>query len=188
MRYFTRFIYIILALGPALGAKIAHAETPPPAPVPGLEFLRLPANPTIGQILTSLYERGVILIVIASFIMLTLGGVQYMMAGDKDPTQAKVKMQGAIYGLILALVSFIILNTINPALVSISALSNLPGLQDVHLQGTAPKGAACDNTGFPSKTCGDGLTCGTLDPDPLKCSPSTDGTGTCIENTKICSA
>ena len=42
-----------------------------------------------------------------------------MFAGDRDPSDAKSKMKNAIYGLLLALGSYLILYTINPDLVNV---------------------------------------------------------------------
>jgi len=58
--------------------------------------------------------------------MFTYGGVLYLIAGDKDPSSAKSYMKNALYGLLLALGSYLILNTINPQLVSIKNLELPP--------------------------------------------------------------
>lgn len=74
------------------------------------------------------YLKGIIQLLIAvagvlAVIMITIGGIQYMTTDVVDyKTQAKDKIQSAIYGLILAIVSWLILYTINPELVSIKLL------------------------------------------------------------------
>ena len=87
----------------------AHAQI-------GLDFLNLPPGAEIGDVLSRLYVWGVGLVAIIAVIMLVIGGVQYMVAGDKDPSSAKERIRNAIWGLILALCSYLILYTINPDL------------------------------------------------------------------------
>src|SRR3989338_11584572 len=88
----------------------AHAQI-------GLDFLNLPAGAKIGPILSRFYVFGVSMTAIAALIMFTIGGVQYMISGDRDPGPAKERMRNALFCLILALTSYLILFTINPDLV-----------------------------------------------------------------------
>ncbi len=88
---------------------IAHAQI-------GIDFLNLPPGAEIGDVLSRLYVYGVGVVAIAAMIMLVIGGVQYMVAGEKDPGPAKERIRNAIWGLILALTSWLILYTINPDL------------------------------------------------------------------------
>ena len=87
MRY-TLFILIPIAL---FLTSPAHAEG-----VPGLEFLQLDANADIGAILTTLYKWGIAFVALAALFMLTAGGVRYMFAGDRDPSEAKTWIKNAI--------------------------------------------------------------------------------------------
>ncbi len=105
--------------------------------VPGLEFLQLPANAKIEDILRALYIWGIGFVALAAFFMFTYGGVLYLIAGDKDPSSAKSYMKNALYGLLLALGSYLILNTINPQLVSIKNL-DLPPINSTNNQSTDP--------------------------------------------------
>ena len=94
----------------------ASNESAQAVAVPGLEFLKLNTN-SIGDILESLYKFGLGIVGIAALAMFMIAGVQYLIAGDKDPSSAKKRMTNAIWGLCLALASWILLYTINPALV-----------------------------------------------------------------------
>ena len=107
--------------------------------IPGLEFLQIPADASIGQLLSQLYIWGIGFVALAAFLMFTWGGVLYMIAGDKDPTSAKSYMKNAIYGLLLALGSYLILYTINPALVNIPELK-LPEINQAAMP--TPTGAS----------------------------------------------
>lgn len=130
----------------------AHAQI-------GLDFLNLPANFEIGDLLARLYIFGVGVVAVLAVIMLVIGGVQYMVAGDKDPGPAKERIKNAIWGLILALTSYLILYTINPDLVKKVKLVPIdikvvtpttPGA------GTVAENGACHSTGTPEETCATG--------------------------------
>ncbi len=100
---------IIVLLAGLLTAGAARAQI-------GLDFLNLPPGAEIGDVLARLYVWSVGLVAIIAVIMLVIGGVQYMVAGEKDPSSAKERIRNAIWGLILALTSYLILYTINPDL------------------------------------------------------------------------
>ena len=104
MRYLLAVFAAVFTIIPT-----AHAQI-------GLDFLNLPPGAEIGDVLSRLYVFGVGLVAIVAMIMLVIGGVQYMVAGDKDPGPAKERIRNAIWGLILALCSYLILYTINPDL------------------------------------------------------------------------
>lgn len=94
---------------------------------PGLEFLGDATG--LGDLLSRLFTFGMRFVGIAAFIMFIIGGVQYMVAGDKDPTEAKNRMKNAAIGLGIALISWLILFTINPDLVKKLNLTNLRKLE-----------------------------------------------------------
>lgn len=86
------------------------------AGIVGLEFLGESAN--LGDLLANLYYFLLSLVGISALIMFVWGGIEYMLAGDKDPGKAKERMKNAVYGLVLAFTSWLILYTINPDLVA----------------------------------------------------------------------
>lgn len=82
-----------------------------------LDFLGSPK--TIGALVANLYYFGLGLVAVAAFIMMVYGGFTYMTAGD-NPGRVKEGtdyMKNALFGLVLALISWLILYTINPDLV-----------------------------------------------------------------------
>ena len=94
-----------------------------PSAIPGLEFLGNFAvdsngNIAFGNLLVNIYYFLLSLVGISALIVMVVGGIRYMLAGDKHPTEAKRMMWNAILGLLLALTSYLILYTINPDLVS----------------------------------------------------------------------
>ena len=156
----------IFAAAFAAAIPTAHAQI-------GLDFLNLPPGAEIGTILSRLYVFGVSMVVIAALIMFTIGGVQYMITGgDRDPGPAKQRMKDALFGLILALTSYLILFTINPDLV-----------REVKL-----KTVIIDliNPADLSQAAQEGEPCGGTPKDPKHPESVTCATGSCIFNKAEC--
>src|SRR3989338_2493590 len=135
---------------------LAQASAPG---IPGLEFLRIPNDAGIGQVLSYIYIFGLSLVGISSLIMMILGGIMYMTAGDSQSRsgQGKTFISNALYGLIIALISWLILYTINPDLVK-TLSPNIDPILDVGegLTGALSRGTPCI---VGSNQCADGLNC-----------------------------
>lgn len=88
------------------------------AVIPGAKFLGDTGN--TGGLIANLYTFGMGLVGVSALIMLVLGGVIYTTAGDSQSrvNQARSMIGNAVFGLILALVSYLILYTINPDIVT----------------------------------------------------------------------
>lgn len=102
-----------------------------------LQFLGNPQN--IGDLVANLYYFGLGIVAVAAFIMMVLGGFTYMTAGD-NPGRIKEGtdyIKNAIFGLLLALISWLILFTINPDLVRSLNLA----IPKIELRSTTPSGA-----------------------------------------------
>lgn len=86
--------------------------------VPGTESLK-PAE-GIPELIAFVYLVGLWLVGAAVFVQITGGGVRWLLAAGKpgEIEKAKTQITNAIFGLILLLSSFVILNTINPDLVN----------------------------------------------------------------------
>lgn len=155
-------------------------------PIPGIEFLTtLNTCSTPGDLLSAVYVFALSMVGISALIMLTLGGVKYMLAGDRDPSSAKEMMKNAFIGLIIAFVAWLILYTINPDLVKTLELNlspigtptastntpNLPpGTPPSPITGTATQGSQCVGVSTnPSQMCVSGLTCLTNFTDAASC-------------------
>src|SRR3990167_3721226 len=69
---------------------------------------------------STLYTAALSVAVALALVMIVIGGIQYStsFANPGAKEDAKKRITGALIGLVLALVSWLILNTINPALVS----------------------------------------------------------------------
>lgn len=83
------------------------------------ELLGLNPEAKPGDVFEGLYRLALSLVGVSAMIMIVIGGVLYMTARDsKSQTdQAKGYITNAVWGLIIALVSWLILYTINPDLV-----------------------------------------------------------------------
>ena len=150
-------------------------------PVPGLEFLQIDPS-SLGDLLSSLYVFGLGFIGIAALIMLTYGGIKYMVAGEKDPSEAKKYMRNAALGLALALVSWLILYVINPDLVLKLDLT----LIDIGNVGS-PQGDGTALTPPPTRTTEN---CAAIEPSQCgffkNCVLTTDAAGTtCLDRTTL---
>lgn len=87
----------------------------------------------LGDFLNKVFNFGIAVAVALSIIMISVGGVQYMTTDSwNKKEEGKERIKNALYGLALALVSWLILFTINPCLVTFT--------------GTTPDGTQCFNT------------------------------------------
>lgn len=124
------------------------------AQVPGLEFLGLGANASLGDILSALYVFGLGLVAVSALLVLTASGIMYITAGDNEERfkESKKWMGNAAFGLFLALISYLILFTINPDLTKVVDIETLlkpigsnpvgPGDNPIG-PGTIPEGGGC---------------------------------------------
>jgi membrane-associated protease RseP (regulator of RpoE activity) len=90
----------------------------PLEPIPGLTDSKT-SEQQLGVYLGTIFNWAIAIAIILSIIFLLLGGIQYMTTdaiGNKE--EAKGKINAAIVGLLLALSSFLILETINPQIVN----------------------------------------------------------------------
>jgi hypothetical protein len=103
----------------------------------------------LAQYIGAIYNYGLAIAGILATIMLMAAGIIWLTSGGDSGkiTQAKELISGSIAGLIILIVSWVILNTINPDLVNLKAISstNLTG----QLIGTV---GCCDKTKIDGKT------------------------------------
>ena len=90
----------------------------PLAPLP-FEGLNGGVTPTLGDYLAGLFKALIIVTVILSVVMIVIGGIAYMTVdAARNKSEHKEKIWNAIIGLLIALGSWLLLNTINPELAS----------------------------------------------------------------------
>jgi uncharacterized membrane protein len=74
-----------------------------------------------GEYIARMYQIGFAIVGVAAFFSIILGGLQYTVsAGNPSKMEdAKDRIRSAIYGVVLLLMSWIILNTINPRIIQL---------------------------------------------------------------------
>ena len=97
----------------------------------GCMEIELPYIPRCGatpaSYLSGLYRLALVLGVLAALIMIVIAGITYATSGDNASKQkeARGQIKDAIIGMVILFASVLILNTVNPALVSM----RLPNIQ-----------------------------------------------------------
>jgi hypothetical protein len=106
-----------LFLFPTTLAFAASDYIPLESSVPGIvEAGRSGSN--LGAFLNKVFQWGISLAVALALIMIIWGGIEYMTTDSwSGKDDGKTKIQNAFYGLGLALISWLLLYTINPCLV-----------------------------------------------------------------------
>ncbi len=133
---FTRIVFFLLALNIFLFPKIAlmSEETlktkpvnfTPQVTIPGSEFIKgtqytiEDSTTTISKYVKAVYDYLLSIVGITAAIVLMVGGIMWLTAGGSSEkvSQAKSWISGSLTGMVLALTSYLILQTINPQLVS----------------------------------------------------------------------
>ena len=122
---------------------------------------------SIAQYIGALFRYGIGIIGVIATVMIVVGGAQWLLAaGDSGKiTQARERITNAMIGLLIALATTIILNTINPELLKLREL-HIPSVNQAQnqLASTCPHGTAgclCagDDEYGEGGTCTNGLRC-----------------------------
>lgn len=105
--------------------------------IPGLEFLNVTRKSPPGEVFKQIYIFGIGITGISALVVIVGSAIWYITAGDNKGRidQARGWMKNAIFGLILALLSWLILYTINRDLV---LTINLEQLEEIKPSGAAP--------------------------------------------------
>lgn len=120
--------------------------------IPGIEY-----GSDLGVFIKSIYNWGIGIVGILALAQLVIGGVQYMMSGAVDKTQAaKDRIFNALIGVVMALTSYLIIYTINPELVKVG-FELAPLDQSISI--STEKITACMTTGELQKYTDNNYTC-----------------------------
>ncbi|MBP6856732.1 MAG: hypothetical protein KBC42_03295 [Candidatus Pacebacteria bacterium] len=88
------------------------------APLPIFGSIFSASGKSFGEYLSIMFTFLVSFAGVLAVVMLIFGGIQYMSTDSLSGTESgRAKMTQAIYGLIIVLASYVILNTVNPNLV-----------------------------------------------------------------------
>ena len=124
---------------PGVGINPVPGALPPGAytgeykliePIPGVGA-SIDTTAGLGDYLNRIITLIIMIAGVLSVLMLVIGGIEYALpevsfagAGGQSKSEAKKRMGNALFGLVLALGSYMILNTINPNLVNIGLVIN----------------------------------------------------------------
>jgi len=97
----------------------------------------------IGGYISAVYQWLLGAVAVFAVIIIMVGGIQYMLAGGSSSgvTEAKKRIFGALIGIFILLGAYLILNTVNPQLLSLK-LPALPKVRSIQMPGG---GQTCEN-------------------------------------------
>jgi len=116
-------------------SQAAPAEFTPQVEIPGFKF-NSKANDTsnIAELIKAIYIYAIGIVGILAAVVLMIGGVMWIIAGGNATAigEAKAWIGASLTGLVLALSSYLILATVNPALVDFkpSGIRNVDKIED----------------------------------------------------------
>jgi hypothetical protein len=101
---------------PSRGANLGYT---PLEPIPGLTVGTGGYQLNFPQMLGNIYKIVIIIGALFSVLMLTISGIRYMLSDVVTSKEMAIKrIKACLYGLVLIAASYLILNTINPQLVT----------------------------------------------------------------------
>ena len=134
-------------------------------------------SPNITEYLNNIFSFGIAIAGALAVIMMVIGGIKYMLSDAfTNKEDAKEQITSAVKGLLLALVSYVILYTINPDLVNLRFNISSVTIQQPTTPGVIGPGAGpvmTNSQNFVTKTDADG----NLTISPTRVAIDTDGTG-----------
>lgn len=120
IQIFQLFFAVNLLFAP-MPASAADAQFTPEVPIPGAGKITMEkSTKPIAEYIRSIYNYGIGAVGIISAIVLMIGGAIWITAAGSSERieSAKSYIASSLMGLILAILAYSILNTINPALVN----------------------------------------------------------------------
>jgi len=143
--------FIIVAIFAFSNCHIVQADTLTYTPLepnafPGLDMTAAPGN--FAGFLGNLFDYIIAIAVVLAVIMIIFGGIEYMTTDAWNKKEDGIKkINDALWGLGLALVSYLLLYTINPALVNFSGNIFVSGSGATQQTASAPATTASSNSG-----------------------------------------
>ena len=114
------FAFLFLSISTAYVAAQTYTPLVPSA-FPGVTVT---PQTSLGTYLSIVFNFGIAIAVVLALIMLIWGGIMLMTTDSwEGKTEGRAKIEDALYGLGLALVSWLILYTINPCIVQFAPSS-----------------------------------------------------------------
>lgn len=142
----TLFIFSLVLISFFAGTVPAQAEATPQFQFQPIVSVPLPTGGAVGattsltQYLNGVFVLAIAIATILGVVMITFDGIRYMTSDAIGKKQAAVEgLQGAAMGLILLLLSYVILNVINPQILNIQVLTqDITGLGQNSSGGITP--------------------------------------------------
>ena len=145
------FLVALLILGcfVLFGAALALETAWPESPM----HTKVEKDTNIGEFIKYLYEWGIALGGVATFIAFVIAGFQYITSVGNPQTMKDAidRIKSAMFGLVMLLSAYVLLNTINPELTEFKLDPFNPTVADDYFQ-------ACD----PTHKCPEGYRCATV--------------------------
>jgi len=119
---------IVLIATPVLASNSTQIKFIPSTTIPGSNFVAGSAidinSGSLGQYILAIYNYGIGLVAVLAVVMIMFGGYKWIFAAGNASSigSAKSTIISALVGLALALGSYLLLNTINPALTTFEPL------------------------------------------------------------------
>ena len=156
--FLTFFLTFVLLTPFTLFADVQYTIL---APIPGTP---ISGSPTINEgylstYLNNLYMLGVALCTGLAVLMIVIGGIQWSGSGSwSGKTEGKERIQAALLGLLIALGSWVILNTINPDLLDTKLELKTTNTGGISTNPGGGTGGSTGGTGGNGGTTGGGTT------------------------------
>ncbi|HMP85232.1 MAG TPA: hypothetical protein PKE08_01015 [Candidatus Paceibacterota bacterium] len=107
----------ILTLSPQSNTAQANMEY---VPLSGNDIFPSSSRTSFSDLVSLFFKWGIAIAIILSILFIVIGGIQYMTTDAIfDKSEGKQKISSAVAGLILALSTWLILNTINPQILGL---------------------------------------------------------------------
>ena len=97
-----------------------------------INFSQVKSTKPIAEYIRVIYRYAIGIVGILAAVVLMIGGVLWIVAGGNATQigEAKARIGAALTGLVLALTSYLILSTVNPALVNLQ-ITQIPGVAEL---------------------------------------------------------
>jgi len=115
------FLLIVISfLFPFLGSFVFAEERGLEVQYPEMGGEKISTSTTLSEYAVYIFNFCIIIAAVAAFVVLTYGGIRYLFSSNNPGSmkEARIWIYSGIVGLLIALVSYLILNTINPEIIT----------------------------------------------------------------------
>jgi len=128
--FLSNLLPLLILLLPTLALAENATDFVPLVGIPYVDTTK--QSTTLGDYVNGLYWASISIAAILAFLKITWAGIKYMMSEIvTDKQSAKSDIKGALLGLIIILGAVLVLDTINPSIKKLTALTLVPLKGDV---------------------------------------------------------